>query len=107
MVSLHPYSGGEDAEPYNQEAVDFLRRLPGITDSNYRRAIRAIDTVADLADLSEQEMARILGDARQAKTLHTFINTTSPLYAQAYGAGGAGGAGGDGGISSGGGFIPE
>ena len=26
-------------EPFNQPAIDFLRRLPGVTEANYRRVM--------------------------------------------------------------------
>ena len=69
--------GGGDAasateEPFNQPAIDVLRRLPGITEGNYRRVLDRVECLADLADMSNDDLASVLGDARQAKTLHDF-----------------------------------
>ena len=58
----------------NDMAVDLLRRLPGITDRNYRKVIAKVESIEKMCDLSEEELAAILEDARQAKTLHTFIH---------------------------------
>jgi DNA excision repair protein ERCC-4 len=62
----------------NDEAVDLLRRLPGITDNNYRRVIARVDSIMKLCELSEEQIAEVLGDARQAKTLHSFLHTPFP-----------------------------
>lgn len=62
----------------NDAAVDLLRRLPGITDKNYRRVIDKVYSIEKLCDLSEAQLAEVLGDARQAKTLHTFIHAPFP-----------------------------
>jgi DNA excision repair protein ERCC-4 len=37
--------------------------------------------LADLAELSQEQLAGILGDARQAKTLHEFIHAPFPVHA--------------------------
>jgi len=62
----------------NDEAVDLLRRLPGITDNNYRRVIARVESIMALCELSEEQIAEVLGDARQAKTLHSFLHTPFP-----------------------------
>jgi DNA excision repair protein ERCC-4 len=62
----------------NDAAVDLLRRLPGITDGNYRRVIARVESIEKMCDLREDELADILGDARQAKTLHTFLHAPFP-----------------------------
>ena len=77
--------GGSDAasateEPFNQAAIDVLRRLPGITEGNYRRVLGAIECLADLADMSKDDLAAVLGDARQAKTLHDFVHAPFPTH---------------------------
>jgi DNA excision repair protein ERCC-4 len=77
--------GGGDAasateEPFNQPAIDVLRRLPGITEGNYRRVLDRVECLADLADMSNDDLASVLGDARQAKTLHDFIHAPFPTH---------------------------
>ena len=46
-----PQSAGEGRsalpvpeEPFNQPAIDFIRRLPGVTEANYRRVIDAVES---------------------------------------------------------------
>ena len=68
-------------EPFNQPAIDVLQRLPGITESNYRKLLSAIECLADLTDLSKEDLTTILGDQRQAKTLHEFIHAPFPINA--------------------------
>lgn len=62
----------------NDAAVDLLRRLPGITDRNYRKVIAKVDSIRTLCDMSEEEIAAVLEDVRQAKTLYTFLHTPFP-----------------------------
>jgi len=80
----NPGGGGDAAsateEPFNQPAIDVLRRLPGITEGNYRRVLDAVETLADLADMSKDDLAAVLGDARQAKTLHEFMHAPFPTH---------------------------
>jgi DNA excision repair protein ERCC-4 len=85
-VGVPQASGAEGAlpapeEPFNQPAIDFLRRLPGITEANYRRVMGAVDSLADLAELTQEHLAQVMGDARQAKTLHEFIHAPFPVHA--------------------------
>ena len=42
-------AGGRDEDPFNRAAIDFVRRLPGVTDANYRRVMDAVERPADLA----------------------------------------------------------
>ena len=62
----------------NDAAVDLLRRLPGITDRNYRKVMRKVESIEKLCGLTEEEIADVLEDARQAKTLHTFLHSPFP-----------------------------
>jgi DNA excision repair protein ERCC-4 len=66
------------ADNVNDAAVDLLRRLPGITDNNYRRVVAKVESVEKLCELTEEQIAEVLGDARQAKTLHTFLHAPFP-----------------------------
>ena len=85
-----PQSAGEGhgalpapEEPFNQPAIDFIRRLPGVTEANYRRVVDAVECPAALAEMTQEQLARVLGDARQAKTLHEFIHAPFPTHAGA------------------------
>lgn len=62
----------------NDAAVDLLRRLPGITERNYRKVMHKVESIEKLCGLTEEEIADVLEDARQAKTLHTFLHTPFP-----------------------------
>ena len=62
----------------NDAAVDLLRRLPGITDRNYHKVMRKVESIEKLCGLTEEEIADVLEDARQAKTLHTFLHSPFP-----------------------------
>jgi len=62
----------------NDDAVDLLRRLPGITERNYRKVMHKVESIEKLCGLTEEEIADVLEDARQAKTLHTFLHTPFP-----------------------------
>jgi DNA excision repair protein ERCC-4 len=87
-VGLPPDLSADGAgvdEPYNQAGIDFLRKLPGITDKNLRRVLDTIECVADLAEMSQADMAKMLGDNRQARTLHEFLHTEFPSAVTAAG----------------------
>jgi DNA excision repair protein ERCC-4 len=66
----------------NQAAIDMLRRLPGVTDSNYRRVMTApgITCLADLADVTMERLQEILGDPRQGRTLYEFLHAQYPVH---------------------------
>ena len=49
-----------EARSENAAAVDLLRKLPGVTDSNWRRLADAAGSLAGLARLGEDELARIM-----------------------------------------------
>ena len=57
----------------NQDAVDFLRRLPGITAANYRNVMNNCYNIAELGDKTLQELQTMLGDNRRGKTLYDFL----------------------------------
>lgn len=63
---------------YNTSAVEFLRRLPGVTDANYRTVMSGCDSLADLAMLSLDELTPLMGSARQAKMLRDFLDAKCP-----------------------------
>ena len=65
----------------NQPAIDLLRRLPGVTDANFRGIMAAAGSLAGLADMGEEALARAMGGqsfAKQAKALHDFLHTPCP-----------------------------
>ncbi|XP_059657679.1 DNA repair endonuclease UVH1 [Cornus florida] len=66
------------AENYNTSAVEFLRRLPGVTDSNYRAIVDGCKSLAELALLPVERLAELMGGQKAAKTLREFLDAKYP-----------------------------
>lgn len=62
----------------NENALELLKRLPGITERNYAHVLEQCSSVAELSQLNEESLAHILGDAKQASRLHGFLHTVFP-----------------------------
>ncbi|XP_052210730.1 DNA repair endonuclease UVH1 [Diospyros lotus] len=67
------------AENYNTSAVEFLRRLPGVTDSNYRAIMDGCESLAELAILPVEKLAELMGGQKAAKTLRDFLDAKYPV----------------------------
>ncbi|XP_059444248.1 DNA repair endonuclease UVH1 isoform X2 [Corylus avellana] len=66
------------AENYNTSAIEFLRRLPGVTDSNYRAIMEGCNSLAELALLSVERLAELMGGQKGARTLREFLDAKYP-----------------------------
>ncbi|CAJ1928749.1 unnamed protein product [Sphenostylis stenocarpa] len=66
------------AENYNTSAVEFLRRLPGVTDSNYRAIMDGCKSMAELALLPVEKLAELMGGHKAARTLRDFLDAKYP-----------------------------
>uniref|UniRef100_A0ACD5ZPR0 Uncharacterized protein n=1 Tax=Avena sativa TaxID=4498 RepID=A0ACD5ZPR0_AVESA len=66
------------AENYNTSAIEFLRRLPGVTDSNYRAIMDGCNSLADLALLPVERLAELMGSQKGARTLKEFLDAKCP-----------------------------
>ncbi|XP_077237362.1 restriction endonuclease, type II-like superfamily protein [Tasmannia lanceolata] len=66
------------AENYNTSAVEFLRRLPGVNDSNYRSLMDGCKSLADLAMLPVERLAELMGGQKAARTLRDFLDAKCP-----------------------------
>ncbi|KAK4423017.1 DNA repair endonuclease UVH1 [Sesamum alatum] len=66
------------AENFNTSAVEFLRRLPGVTDSNYRSIMDGCKSLAELALLPMEKLAELMGGQKAAKTLRDFLDAKYP-----------------------------
>ncbi|KAI9089266.1 hypothetical protein K1719_029545 [Acacia pycnantha] len=66
------------AENYNTSAVEFLRRLPGVTDSNYRTIMEGCKSLAELALLPVEKLAELMGGQKAARTLRDFLDAKYP-----------------------------
>ncbi|TXG51234.1 hypothetical protein EZV62_023758 [Acer yangbiense] len=66
------------AENYNTSAVEFLRRLPGVTDSNYRSVMDGCKSLAELSLLPLEKLAALMGGQKAAQTLRDFLDAKYP-----------------------------
>ncbi|KAL5728439.1 DNA repair endonuclease uvh1 [Ranunculus cassubicifolius] len=66
------------SENYNTSAVEFLRRLPGVTDANYRTLMDGCGSLAELAILPVERLAELMGSQKSAKTLRDFLDAKFP-----------------------------
>lgn len=70
-------SDAGDASP-NPAGLDFLARLPGVTQRNLGGLLTRLSSLAELPFLSQADLALCLGDSRQASVLYTFLHTRFP-----------------------------
>ena len=57
----------------DQAAVNFLRKLPGVTSGNYRNVMRHCRNIQEIGDKTMEELQTILGDKRRGKLLYDFL----------------------------------
>ncbi|KAG1666398.1 hypothetical protein FOA52_006507 [Chlamydomonas sp. UWO 241] len=74
LVGLPPDGAAAAEAVVNTAGQDLLRRLPGITDGNFRAIMAAAGSLAGLADLGLSELETAMGP-RGAKMLHEFLHT--------------------------------
>ena len=70
---------GDEMGSDNQGAEEMLQRLPGITAHNYRRVVREVSCLADLCQMDEAQLTKLLGNPQDAKRLHRFVNQPAPV----------------------------
>lgn len=89
--------GGEggvavESRSENAAAVDLLKKLPGVSESNWRRLADATGSLAGLAKLSEEELAQVMSGGgggenvavesvaakNAARRLHAFLHAPCP-----------------------------
>lgn len=66
------------AENYNTPAVELLRRLPGVSDANYRSLMDGCKSLAELALLPLERLAELMGGQRPARMLRDFLDAKCP-----------------------------
>ncbi|KAM9336609.1 DNA repair endonuclease XPF [Symphorus nematophorus] len=71
----------ESADLYNPGPYDFLLKMPGVNTKNFRALIKNADSLADLAKLSQDKLAEILGNANNAKLLYEFLHNVADVPA--------------------------
>nr|XP_057917292.1 DNA repair endonuclease XPF isoform X2 [Doryrhamphus excisus] len=74
----------ESAELYNAGPYDFLLKMPGVSTKNLHALMRNADSLADLAKLSQDKLADILGNANNAKLLYEFLHNVAGVQAPAH-----------------------
>lgn len=70
--------GAYRAESFNTTAVELLRRLPGVTDANYRSLMDGCKSIAEIALLSVEELAELMGGRQPARMLRDFFDAKCP-----------------------------
>ncbi|XP_059549191.1 DNA repair endonuclease XPF isoform X2 [Myotis daubentonii] len=65
-----------ESEKYNPGPQDFLLKMPGVNAKNCRSLMSHVKNIAELASLSQDKLAGILGNAANAKQLYDFIHTS-------------------------------
>ncbi|KAF3853314.1 hypothetical protein F7725_014002 [Dissostichus mawsoni] len=71
----------ESADLYNPGPYDFLLKMPGVNMKNYRALVKNADSLADLAKLSQERLAEILENAKNAKQLFEFLHNDADVPA--------------------------
>lgn len=60
---------------YNTNAIDVLKKLPGINEHNYRKVLAKVGNLAELSRLTLDELTQVIGKVC-AKKLHAFFTTS-------------------------------
>eukprot|EP00736_Rhodelphis_marinus_P006479 Rmarinus@m.28259 len=81
-----------DTQAINSQAVNLLRKTPGVTEFNYRAVVDECDCVSDLARVDEDTLIRLLGE-RNAKDFKDFLDTPLSVEPAAGNTGRTGGRG--------------
>jgi DNA excision repair protein ERCC-4 len=63
----------------NQSAVDLLRRLPGVTEANFRPLMAAAGSLAGLADMALPDLATAMGSQASARKLREWLDAVCPI----------------------------
>jgi len=64
----------DDEERYNSLAQDVLIRMPGVTFKNYKLIMNNVENLQELTRLTEEEIAKIIENSKQAALLYNFIH---------------------------------
>ncbi|CAL8283887.1 unnamed protein product [Merluccius merluccius] len=76
-------SDTKTADLYNPAPYDFLLKMPGVSAKNVRALVSNADSLADLAKLSQERLAQILGHGGNAKMLYEFLHNVANVPAPA------------------------
>eukprot|EP00898_Chlorokybus_atmophyticus_P002162 jgi/Chlat1/2947/Chrsp2S04679 len=59
---------------FDEKEEEMLRRLPGITNANYHAVMSKCRSIADLADMSLEQLTELLASSVQARKLKEFLD---------------------------------
>ncbi|GMH40938.1 hypothetical protein BSKO_08842 [Bryopsis sp. KO-2023] len=62
----------------NQSAVEVLKKLPGVTNANYRLIMNACSSLADLAKMPLPDLEKAMSSKKNAKMLRDFLDAPCP-----------------------------
>uniref|UniRef100_A0A8D1VDZ8 DNA repair endonuclease XPF n=1 Tax=Sus scrofa TaxID=9823 RepID=A0A8D1VDZ8_PIG len=65
-----------ESEKYNPGPQDFLLKMPGVNAKNCRSLMNHVTNIAELASLSQDKLAGLLGNAASARQLYEFLHTS-------------------------------
>lgn len=80
-VSVESDVVAESVDLYNPGPYDFLMKMPGVNTKNYRALIKNANSLADLAQLSQNKLEEILGNAVNAKLIYEFLHNAADVPA--------------------------
>lgn len=63
----------------NQAAIDLLRSLPGVTDTNWRAIMNGVGSLRQLADVELTQLEQMMGGAKAARALYDFLHAPCPV----------------------------
>ena len=72
-------AGGGSESVVNTAAIDVLRRLPGVTEANFRPLMAAAGSLAGLAELPGEKLAEIMGSQASARKLRDWLDAVCPI----------------------------
>ncbi|CAL8381531.1 unnamed protein product [Gadus morhua 'NCC'] len=76
-------SDAKTAELYNPAPYDFLLKMPGVNAKNVRALVSKADSLAELAEFSQERLAQVLGHTGNAKMLYEFLHNVADVPAPA------------------------
>jgi len=79
LMTSSSASSSSSAAAALQASEELLLRLPGVTVHNYRRVMKGCGSLAELCQVSEKDLAGLLGSTQEAKALHRFLNQPAPV----------------------------
>ncbi|KAJ3607745.1 hypothetical protein NHX12_024796 [Muraenolepis orangiensis] len=71
--------GVRATELYNPAPYDFLLKMPGVNDKNVRALVGRADSLAHLAELSQEALAEAMGHTGNAKMLYQFLHNDASV----------------------------